>query len=341
VIKSANIQRVFYVWDPKLGGGQGFGAYQTFIKGAGTDYTVLPGGGSYGIGGSVSNFIQSGQAFFVHAVGGIGTVSFNENAKAAGSSLVTRIGNSGSGNVKQLRTNLYLRPGNDRELLDAVLTECSSSYPNNIDVLDALKIDNTGETIGIASHAELLSVERRGNLSFTDSIVYNIERLKQQQYEFEFIPVQFAVAGLTAFLEDRYMHSLTPLNLNNSSTILFTVNTDPASAAPNRFRIIFRQNNIVHAGTLNKISSTAQLSVFPNPVESNNLTLTFSNYMPGKYRLQLLNQSSQVVMQQELLVPARNFKTLIKLPGLIAGTYQLFVNSSSGAISSSQLIIVK
>ena len=42
VLKSANVQKVFYIWDPKLGGNYNYGAYQTCIKGTGSDYTILP-----------------------------------------------------------------------------------------------------------------------------------------------------------------------------------------------------------------------------------------------------------------------------------------------------------
>ena len=65
-ITKTGLKDFFYVWDPNLGGQSGLGAYQTFSYN-GSDYVITPGMGSYGASGSVSNYIQSGQAFLIQA----------------------------------------------------------------------------------------------------------------------------------------------------------------------------------------------------------------------------------------------------------------------------------
>ena len=341
VLKSANVQKVFYVWDPKLGGVYNYGAYQTFIKGIGTDYTVLPGGGSYPVAGTVQNLVQSGQAFFVHTFGGTGTVSFTENAKVTGSSLVTRPGNSGIGNhMKQLRTNLYAVTGDTPVLLDAVLNEFDAAYSNEVDIMDALKATNVNESIGLLRDNNILVAERRGRIRPTDTIFYNLERLKIQQYEFEFIPVDLADHGLQAFLEDGYLQTSIPISLMQSSRIHFQSSNDPGSYAANRFRIVFKQKHFVNYNSdYAKQKAVKNIILYPNPVSGNQFRLSFNNQHRGKYKLQLVNHLGQPVMEQEIKVEGNYFSCLVQLPSLVPGIYKLIITADDGSETSQQIVI--
>jgi hypothetical protein len=171
VLKGGNLQDVFYVWDPRLGGSFAYGAYQTCIR-SGADYVVIPGGGTYT--GGINNFIQSGQAFFVRAGAGGGTIGFNENAKVSGSSLVTRPATTGSNNnfVRKLTNRLYAVSGESRTLVDGVFNEFGMGMSNSVDNLDAVKLFNTGENLGISVNGEILAVERRGFFRRMDTIQY-------------------------------------------------------------------------------------------------------------------------------------------------------------------------
>ena len=82
ILKTGGVDEFFYVWDPRLGGAHGVGAFQTLYK-SGTDYIVTPGGND-GAPDSIHNFIQSGQAFLVQATAANGTVSFVEILKQMG-----------------------------------------------------------------------------------------------------------------------------------------------------------------------------------------------------------------------------------------------------------------
>ncbi len=64
-------------------------AYQTFSNDGSGNYVITPGGGSYGASGSISNYIQSGQAFFVQGDTGGGSLTFKEGAKTTGSGVVS------------------------------------------------------------------------------------------------------------------------------------------------------------------------------------------------------------------------------------------------------------
>ncbi len=230
-LTKTNLQDVYYLWDPQLGS---LGAYQTFL-GPGPVYSVTPGGGSYGGG---NQFIESGTGFFVHSSGPAGTLTFTENSKVDGSNLVTRT----TGPVQQLRTNLKQVDNSGTAVLhDGVLNQYDAAYSNNVDELDAIKLGNFGESIGISQGDKVLVVERRDAMMASDTIFYKMGQLKAQNYQFEFIPENVDQFGLEAFLEDVYLNTKTPVSLTGTTNINFTIINEPGSYASDRFRLVFKQ----------------------------------------------------------------------------------------------------
>ena len=341
VVKSANIDRVFYVWDPKLGGSYGYGAYQTFTRGIGADnnYYVSPGGGSYGALNSVNTLIQSGQAFFVHASAAGETVTFNEDAKVNTSSVVFRQGNSTVNPGKQLSNRLYVISGGNPVLIDGVSDQFDAGFSNSVDRLDAIKLSNFGENIAISKGNKDLAVERRNNIGSADTIFYKLGQLKVQQYEFEFTPENISRPGLKAFLEDNYLQTRNPVSLTRTTRIRFNIFNSPGSTAPGRFRLVFRQRDM--PVTHNSIEREIQknIVVYPNPVINKTLQLVFNNQVFGKYRVQLISQSGQVVLQQEINVSGNYFSRSLQLPSIVTGTYQLVIIGADGSKTSQQVIV--
>jgi len=238
VTRTGNVQDIFYIWDPRLGSALGYGAYQTFTRNGAT-YDISPGGGSYT--GS-NRFIESGQAFFVHTVGGAGTVSFTEAAKVAGSNLVVRTNNNNQPEItREIRNKLYQVNNNNHILLDGAVNQFDRSYSNSIDMLDALKISNTGENLGIRSNGKLLAVERSKPIRNRDTIFYNLGQLSLQQYQFELAPQNIARPGLKAFLEDKFLGTKTPVSLTDTTWINFNVVNVPGSYAADRFMLVFTE----------------------------------------------------------------------------------------------------
>lgn len=339
VIKSANIQRVFYVWDPLLG--NAYGGYQTFIKGSGADYTVLPGGGSYGAPGSVQNKIQSGQAFFVKTFGGTGTVSFTENAKTAGSQIVTRPGLGANNRPKQLITSLYAVNTESNILLDATLIEFDPVNSNALDFMDALKMDNLNEGIGTYRDNKLLAVERRGAIRAKDTVFYKLDKLRLQQYEFEFSPAGIAKPGLSAFLIDKYLLTSHSINLNTNTKIRFQVVNDPGSYSNDRFILVFKQSNshVNYRSAETKKDKDQAVVVYPNPVTNGTFMVAFHNQPEGKYRLQLKSNYGAAVFEKVVIVSGSHFNAKVRLPLLAAGNYTLTIMGLSGPLISEQIII--
>ena len=239
VTKDAALDPTFYLWDPKLPGVNGVGAYQTCTFN-GTSYVISPGGGSYGINGSTNNTIQSGMAFFVHATtagaGATNAITFLETSKASG------IVNTGFNPVvsnEQLVTNLYAVNGGVNTLADGNLVLYDNTYANNVDANDALKLNNFGLNLGLSRAGTTLAVEKRQIIGSTDTIFYNLTGAPQQQYQFELITSNLNHTGLYGFLQDAYLNTSSSIDLNGTTTVSFTIDANPASSAANRFRVVF------------------------------------------------------------------------------------------------------
>ena len=235
-ITKTGLKDFFYVWDPKIGGTSGYGAYQTFYFN-GTDYCITPGGGSYPSSGSASNNIESGQAFFVQADVSGGSLTFKEAAKTSGSAMISLVGNLPQ---PQLRANLSgVNTDNSTYMTDGLVISYDDGYSNKVDALDAIKSINTAENLSVKTANTLLVVERRHSIVSSDTIFLNLTGTTARKYRFEFNTVQLDRPGLIGMLEDTYLHIMTPLNLSGRTLVDFNVTNVAASYAANRFRIVF------------------------------------------------------------------------------------------------------
>jgi hypothetical protein len=239
ITRTGGVTEFFQVWDPRLGGSYNYGAFQTFSKNSAGDYEVTPGGGTYGAPGSVNNFIQSGQAFFVQATGSGGTVSFTENAKANSNILITAP-NGIPQQQKTFRTSLYTlnSDGSAGSIVDGVLNNFDDGYSNGIDEMDARKSFNTGENLSIKSGGKLLVIERKRPITQNDTIFLSLTGVRVQQYQFHF-DAENLNTDLDGFLEDSYLHTRTPMDMSGITDVKFTVTAEAASYAADRFRIVF------------------------------------------------------------------------------------------------------
>jgi Secretion system C-terminal sorting domain len=238
-ITKSGCKDFFYLWDPKMAGAYGYGAYQTFSNDGSGNYIVTPGGGSYGTSGSISNYIASGQAFLVQGDVGGGSLTFKEAAKTTGSGVTS---SAPARVTPQLRANLYgVNADNSTYITDGLLVNYDDNYSNTIDDLDALKLVNTSENLSVKTDGSLLVIERRHSITTQDTIFLNLTGVKAQKYRLEFLADQLYRPGLSAFLEDNYLHTTTPLYVDGTTDVDFTVTSAAASYAANRFRIVFSQ----------------------------------------------------------------------------------------------------
>jgi hypothetical protein len=225
----------FKVWDPRLVGTSGVGGYQTFSSTNGFD--PIPGGGSYG--SAANTRIESGQAFFVTGGSSAGSIQFVEAAKVTGSRNVFRT----AGPVQQFKTRLLAETNNGSELADGNSIVFDNNYANGVDNDDVAKTNNFAENLAIIKNNSKLAIEARARFTADDVVNFSITNLKKQNYTLEFIPENMNSEGLTAHLVDNYLKSRTAISLSDTNRITFSVTTDAASAATDRFSVVFRTPN--------------------------------------------------------------------------------------------------
>ena len=184
-------------------------------------------------------YIQSGQAFFVES-NGVGTpvVNMLESHKAAGNNndvfLVL------PPPAEAFAVQLYFtEPSNYRRLADEADAWYGSNYSAVVNDEDAREINNWDENIAILREGKHLSVEQRPVILLRDTLPLFMNNMKQQTYELEFTPQAFTNTALTAELIDNFLGSRTPLSVINSTVVSINISANPASAAANRFMVVF------------------------------------------------------------------------------------------------------
>ena len=236
----------FVMWDPALTGIRGVGAYQYFTQtgGPGTDFTVFPGGGSYGAALSINNTIQSGQAFLIQN-SGAGSVVINENAKVGTStSTVFRpMPNNTLGRISVLLSSVDT--DSTTTLLDGALTLYGNNFSDALDLDDAKKMINNSENFGISAGGALYQIEKKATINETDTIQYNMRSMKVKNYQFAIQLANLNVVVATAYLKDKFTNIETALNVDGTTLYSFNVTSDAASLSQDRFKIYFRLMNVL------------------------------------------------------------------------------------------------
>ncbi len=241
LILGGNADRVFYLWDPKISGTYGLGAFQT-LTWIGSNYIITPGGGSYGASGSVMNTVQSGQAFLAHATGGAGSIQFNENCKVAGSTNVSRKTSLSA----YIMTNLMATDPLGDKLADGTMILFDSSFSNVVNGSDALKVKNFGENFGMAKAGQTLVVEQRKPINIGDTVFYKMENLKpNHSYKLVFGTSELNCPGLVGRLQDTFTNTSVLIDLNGKTEYQFNITADSASSGSDRFKLVFTQGQVL------------------------------------------------------------------------------------------------
>ena len=235
--RTGGTSNLFYIWDSKKQNGNSLGIYQTFS--ATNGFNCLISGGSYVL-AQPNTTVESGQAFFVQTSNSAGTITLKETSKISGTTghLGFRPSTPTSSLVK-IDTRLYGTGVNN--MLDANAVVFDAAYSNAVDGDDAPKFANSGENLGIQKGAVVLAIEGRQPVTGGDVIQYQMWNMQQQVYTLELVATNMSTQGVSAVLEDSYLQSSTTLDLSGTTTVNFTIDANTASAAANRFRIVFRQ----------------------------------------------------------------------------------------------------
>ncbi len=227
-----NLVKRFIVWDPKIN-----------QVGAFVEFDDLDNDGNYtqskpSPGGQDKN-IQSSQAFFVETDAALAPsgITFEESSKS-------NYNNPGmfrpAAITSSFKSSLYLvNPDNSTIMADGNLAEFHEIFNNDVDIQDALKFINVHETFSLLRNNLSIAMERRPTITGNDTLYFNLTRTTQRNYQFRFEPDNLDPL-LSAILEDSYSGIKIPVSVSAPSNHNFTINSDAASAAANRFRIVFR-----------------------------------------------------------------------------------------------------
>ncbi len=292
-ITRTNVPNNFYLWDPKLGGTYGVGGYVN-VSFNGTSYDVTPAAVS-----PESQYIQSGQSFLVKSTGTAGSITIKETDKSATPAQNVFRANPGEtpqDNSKGIRINLQTLDEQGANLLDEIYSSYDVNYSNNIDALDAIKMNNIQENLSIRKGDVSLMVDRRAPVNGDEVMQLNLTNTSMRNYFFEVNPVNISDMKMFAYVEDKYLNSLTPVSLNEVSQVHFSITADPASKNADRFRFILSSK------PMRSINATRQSEwkIYPNPVSGNVINLQMINTEKGRYTAELVNGLGQVIYRREI-----------------------------------------
>ena len=153
--------------------------------------------------------------------------------------------NSSPTDVTQLVTNLYIvTPTGSTVLMDGTLTQYAPNYSNDLNGQDARKMSNPGENWGMLRNNAVYIVERRHAIEGCDSIFFKMWNMRIITYRLEIISSNLNFPGRTGILEDNYLKTSTTVDLSGTTLVNFSVTSDPASKATDRFRLIFANNTV-------------------------------------------------------------------------------------------------
>lgn len=239
---TTNLAQDMYVWDPSLAGLYGVGGFRLVQRTAPNTYQQTP----VVLGGTSSDptarYIHSGQAFFLRTTGTAGTtnatVNFTEATKASNVSVINPVMQGPT--VEQLITNLMIvNPGNIESLADGIRVSFDDSY--SADTTDDVeKMGNFAENISSYRETKKLIVENRPMIGAHDTIFLRMTNVGIKNYRFQLGTLDFVQTNVIGYLQDAFTGTNTLLDLSGSiNNVDFNVTSNPASAAPGRFMIVF------------------------------------------------------------------------------------------------------
>jgi Secretion system C-terminal sorting domain len=242
-----NISTSFTVWNPAIAGLFNVGGYETYIL-SGGNYTKV------GSPSTIRNYVESGEAIFVQSnVASAGSLIIKESDKGNGSSLQSRVGVT----VPTMEINFYVKDALGNDILeDAAVINFDNNYSQEIDNDDVRKIFNANNNLSIKKPSTSLIVEKRPLVNENDTIQLNLSNTKIANYSFVIDPSAMQVNNATAFLEDKYLQTKTPLSLTDVNTYNFAITNIAGSQVADRFKIVFKKQAVTNFTFISALRNT-------------------------------------------------------------------------------------
>ncbi|MEY3501885.1 MAG: hypothetical protein RL308_3558 [Bacteroidota bacterium] len=310
---SANLNSSFYyVWDPKVGGTNGRGAYVTYTFAGNTNNVS---------GSAVNQYLQPMQSCFVKTVAnGAASITFNETNKytTATNENVYRTNTfQTNNNLASLRLTLYENTAFNQQQTpaDGTLLFFDTANSNSVDANDAEKMPNLDENMSVFVDNSKLSI---ASFQFPQSTTIYPLNITQYRYSNYTLVAQLDnYNGLMPYIHDKLTQTYT--EINPTVNYNFSVDaTNAVSSASDRFEIVYSTT------VLNTPDFTNEsVALFPNPSSSNYFNLQLPLGV-SNYNVKVYNTLGQLVAV-ELIETGSNTVNCKVAANLSAGIYQVVI----------------
>jgi hypothetical protein len=330
----ANPDRM-WIWNPTVAP---FGGYNLAKKVAGQWY-LIPSNFDTDPGTANANarYIQSGQGFMIEPTAAGGLLSIMESNKANPSgTLPTVFDHMGMG---QVFANLYYDLSSGLSLSDGVLAVFGDGNSLGTgDENDVSKAMNMYENFGLIRNGTQLTMEAHPSISADDTLYFDMSGTSARAYALRFMPVDMP-PGMTAKLIDNFTGKEEMVSMGDSAktTYKFSVTSDPASAAADRFRLVFKAGQILpislSSAKAYQVSQNIQVD-WQMTNESNMRSYEVEKSANGR----TFGKLGTVTAQNS---NSANYQWLDINPVAGSNFYRIKAIATDGSVSYSQVLLVK
>ena len=220
-----NISSTYTAWDPNI---NVRGAYVTYN---GSLLTNSNGASA------VDQYLQPGQAVYVKTSGTSPSLTFNEANKV---SIFTNVYRPVS-SMPKLSIQLLLNSNAGlQNVADGIVALFDDTFSTTVSEEDATKFTNIDENMAIRhASGKLLSIEARPSIQANDTMKLSMWQYRNSNYIISISTSNFA-PNVIAYLKDAFLNTELPLDMAGNTQVPITITSDAASAAADRFMIVFR-----------------------------------------------------------------------------------------------------
>ncbi len=318
-VTRTNLFATYWIWDPAIAGTNGRGAYTSFTRtGAGT--------GTSSGGGTINKNIQPGQAFFVQNSAAAPALSFAEANKDVGTILTSTFRTNNSSGTEGLFTmKLYLKNNfTTKAVADAATIAFGKDFSVGQDEYDAIKLINPDENLSIRNGWINYGMESRPLPMQTDTVMLHMSNMLSKNYILEIEGKDFANnSTLESYLIDKHLNTKTLLDNKGSIQVNYDIDSTAASAASNRFYLVFNNKKVV----LPISNNSLEVKLTPNPA-TEYVQVNYSAKEKGNTTIRVIGTNGQTI-------------TTVNMGEQENGQYQLPINKLASGIYTVEVIVGK
>ena len=263
--------------------------------------------------------IQAGQGFWIyHDPTSTPFFAIQESDKIVG---VNQNAVFGTNTANKLNISIWKDVDGISTNIDGAVATFNNNFSKSIGKEDAKKIMNSGENISITESINNLSIDGLTLPTVGEEIALRISNVAANTtYKLNVDVADFAVPGVKAFIKDAYLNKEVP-----ATTVVSFTPTSDVNTYKDRFSVVFKAEKVVPVATGN-----GKINVYPNPVTEKSFTIQMQNIAAGKYKLALINNLGQEVMNTAITHAEGALTETVKMNKFINGLYTVILRNADG-----------